>query len=32
MIHQVKDLIDGFEVIQGSMDDMFLNAVGKELV
>ena len=32
MIHQVKDLIDGFEVIQGSMDDMFLNAVGRELV
>ena len=32
VIHKVKDLIDGFEVIQGSMDDMFLNAVGKELV
>lgn len=31
MIHQVEGLIEGFEVIQGSMDDMFLNAVGKEL-
>lgn len=31
MIRQVEGLIDGFEVIQGSMDDMFLNAVGKEL-
>ena len=27
----VRDRIDGFEVIQGNMDDVFLNAVGKEL-
>lgn len=27
----VKDRIEGFEVIQGNMDDVFLNAVGKEL-
>lgn len=27
----VKEAIQGFEVIQGNMDDVFLNAVGKEL-
>lgn len=28
VIERVKGMIDGFEVIQGSMDDVFLNAVG----
>ena len=27
----VKDRIEGFEVIQGNMDDVFLNAVGRDL-
>ena len=31
LIRQAEGMIEGFEVIQGSMDDMFLNAVGKEL-
>lgn len=31
IIQQVKDRIDGFEVIQGNMDDVFLNAVGHGL-
>lgn len=30
-IEAVKDKIDGFEVILGNMDDVFLNAVGYEL-
>ncbi len=30
-IYAVRDMIDGFEVIQGNMDDVFLNACGKEL-
>ncbi len=29
-VYCVKDLIDGFEVIQGSMDDVFLNVCGRE--
>lgn len=28
VLETVKDLIEGFEVIQGSMDDVFLNATG----
>lgn len=28
IVESVKDRIDGFEVIQGNMDDVFLNAVG----
>lgn len=28
-VHSVKEHINGFEVIQGSMDDVFLNACGK---
>lgn len=32
VLSQVKELIDGFEVVQGTMDDVFLNACGKELV
>ena len=31
IVTKVKDRIDGFEVIQGNMDDVFLNAVGKAL-
>jgi multidrug/hemolysin transport system ATP-binding protein len=27
----LRDQVDGFEVIQGNMDDVFLNAVGTEL-
>ncbi len=30
-IYSIKDQINGFEVIQGSMDDVFLNACGKTL-
>lgn len=29
---QLMDSIDGFEVVQGTMDDVFLNACGKELL
>ena len=28
ILETVKELIDGFEVIQGTMDDVFLNAMG----
>ncbi|MBO7335751.1 MAG: ABC transporter, partial [Lachnospiraceae bacterium] len=28
-VNRVKDLIDGFEVIQGNMDDVFLNVTGQ---
>lgn len=31
LIHAAEDQIDGFEVIQGNMDDVFLNAVGRAL-
>lgn len=31
ILSNVKDLISGFEVIQGSMDDVFLNVTGREL-
>lgn len=31
IVSEVKERIDGFEVIQGNMDDVFLNAVGKAL-
>lgn len=31
LIEAVREMIDGFEVIQGNMDDVFLNAVGREL-
>lgn len=31
LIDSVRDIIAGFEVIQGNMDDVFLNAVGKKL-
>lgn len=31
VLDQVRGDIQGFEVIQGNMDDVFLNAVGKEL-
>ncbi len=30
-LYSVRDLLSGFEVIQGSMDDVFLNACGKAL-
>jgi multidrug/hemolysin transport system ATP-binding protein len=30
-IYRIKENISGFEVIQGSMDDVFLNACGKSL-
>lgn len=31
LIQAAEDQIDGFEVIQGNMDDVFLNAVGRAL-
>lgn len=31
ILDRIKDRIDGFEVIQGNMDDVFLNAVGTTL-
>ena len=31
VLKEKEDLLAGFEVIQGNMDDVFLNAVGKEL-
>ena len=31
LIHEAVDNLDGFEVIQGNMDDVFLNAVGRAL-
>lgn len=31
VLSEVKEWIDGFEVVQGSMDDVFLNVTGKEL-
>lgn len=31
IIEEVREEISGFEVIQGNMDDVFLNAVGREL-
>ena len=31
VLEAVKDIAEGFEVIQGNMDDVFLNAVGKAL-
>ena len=31
LIHAAEDKINGFEVIQGNMDDVFLNAVGRTL-
>lgn len=31
ILEPIKDQISGFEVIQGDMDDVFLNAVGKTL-
>lgn len=29
-LYSVRDMIDGFEVIQGSMDNVFLNVCGRE--
>lgn len=31
ILEKLKDRIDGFEVVQGSMDDVFLQITGKEL-
>ncbi len=31
ILDSVRNQVEGFEVIQGNMDDVFLNAVGKEL-
>lgn len=31
ILDALRDQVDGFEVIQGNMDDVFLNAVGTEL-
>ncbi len=31
MLNQVSALIEGFEVVQGSMDDVFLNVTGRKL-
>lgn len=32
LLDEIKDRIAGFEVVQGSMDDVFLNVTGKKLV
>ena len=32
IVNPISDRIDGFEVIQGNMDDVFLNAVGRKLM
>ena len=31
VLDSVRELIDGFEIVQGSMDDVFLNVTGKIL-
>ncbi len=31
ILDSVRELIDGFEMVQGSMDDVFLNVTGKIL-
>lgn len=31
VLDNVRELIDGFEMVQGSMDDVFLNVTGKVL-
>ncbi len=31
VLDSVRELIDGFEMVQGSMDDVFLNVTGKKL-
>ena len=31
ILNEVKEWIGGFEVVQGSMDDVFLNVTGKKL-
>lgn len=31
ILNEVRELINGFEVVQGSMDDVFLNVTGKKL-
>lgn len=31
IINKVKDLIEGFEVVNGTMDDVFINITGKEI-
>ena len=31
ILESLRNQVDGFEVIQGNMDDVFLNAVGTEL-
>lgn len=31
ILDKVRDLIGGFEMVQGSMDDVFLNVTGKKL-
>ena len=31
ILDRVRDLIGGFEMIQGTMDDVFLNVTGKKL-
>ena len=31
ILNKVKEWVNGFEVVQGSMDDVFLNVTGKKL-
>ena len=31
ILEQTKEWIEGFELVQGSMDDVFLNVTGKDL-
>ncbi len=31
ILQRMQTLIDGFELVQGSMDDVFLNVTGKAL-
>ena len=31
ILNKVESMIEGFEVVQGSMDDVFLNVTGRKL-
>jgi multidrug/hemolysin transport system ATP-binding protein len=31
ILNEINEMIDGFEVVQGSMDDVFLNVTGRKL-
>ena len=31
ILNEISDMLEGFEVLQGSMDDVFLNVTGRKL-